>query len=119
MTTAEFLWTLRGKHGSMRAMTSTLGLLAAGLASGIICCAAAAETPPVFPLWPDKVPGETNALGEEKDMTKTSEGLVAGKTVIRLGNVSTPTLTMYRAPKDKDTGAAVVVFPGGDRKSVV
>lgn len=94
-------------------MKSTLCLLAAGLASGIICCTAVAEPPPVFALWPDKVPGETNTLGEEKDMTKPGEGLVAGKTVIRLGNVATPTLTLYRAPQDKDTGAAVVIFPGG------
>ena len=33
--------------------------------------------------------------------------------MIRLGNVSTPTFAVYRPPKDKDTGAAVLVFPGG------
>jgi acetyl esterase/lipase len=33
--------------------------------------------------------------------------------VIRLGNVSTPTLSIYRPAKEKDTGAAVVVLPGG------
>ena len=38
--------------------------------------------------------------------------MVAGRPVIRLGNVSDPTLTVYR-PKGKSTGAAVVVFPGG------
>ena len=68
---------------------------------------------PVIPLWPGPVPGETNAIGEEKDTTKPTDGKVAGKTVVRLGNVSKPTLTVYSAPKDKDTGAAVVVFPGG------
>ncbi len=73
----------------------------------------AADAPLVFPLWPDKAPGETNMIGEEKDMTKPGEGLVAGQRVIRLGNVSKPTITLYRAPKEKDTGAAVVVFPGG------
>jgi len=46
-------------------------------------------------------------------MTRTNENLVAGKRVIRLGNVSKPDLTFYPAPKDKDSGAAVVVFPGG------
>ena len=38
--------------------------------------------------------------------------MVAGKSVIRLGNVSVPTLTVY-APKSNNTGAAIVVFPGG------
>ena len=39
--------------------------------------------------------------------------MVAGRRVIRTGNVSTPTMSVYRPAKDKDTGAAVVVFPGG------
>jgi len=44
--------------------------------------------------------------------TTAKENLIAGKPVIRLGNVSTPTLTLY-TPQGKNTGAAVVVFPGG------
>ncbi len=72
---------------------------------------AAADAP--SPLWPAIAPGEKGGLGEEKDMTKPTDGRIAGRTVIRLGNVSTPTLTVYRAPKEKATGAAVVVFPGG------
>jgi len=52
-------------------------------------------------------------MGEEKDTTKPTDNLVGGRKLIRLGNVSTPTLAVYRPPKDKDTGAAVVVFPGG------
>jgi acetyl esterase/lipase len=68
---------------------------------------------PTFPLWPGAAPGETNVIGEEKDMTKPTDNLIAGKPLIRLGNVSKPTITIYRAPKEKDTGATVVVFPGG------
>ena len=74
---------------------------------------ASAAEPPSFDLWPGSVPGETNALAAEKDMTKDSDGLIAGRRLIRLGNVLKPTLTVYRPAKDKDTGAAVVVFPGG------
>jgi len=82
--------------------------------SGLMFCSnILAADLPSFPLWPGAVPGETNKLSEEKDTTKPTDGKIAGRTVIRLGNVSTPTLTMYHAPKDKDTGAAVVVFPGG------
>ena len=46
-------------------------------------------------------------------MTKPTEGLIAGKRVIRLGNVSKPTITIHRPPSEKDTGAAVLVCPGG------
>jgi len=64
-------------------------------------------------IWPHGAPGPSGATGVEKDMTKATDGLVAGKPVIRLGNITDPTITVYRPSKDKDTGAAVVVFPGG------
>ncbi|MDB6171856.1 MAG: Xylanase [Chthoniobacteraceae bacterium] len=72
-----------------------------------------AQTPVAFPLWTGDVPGEKGDIGEEIDTTKPTEGTVAGKRVIRLGNVSKPTVTIYPAPHDKDTGTAVLVCPGG------
>jgi acetyl esterase/lipase len=45
-------------------------------------------------------------------MTTAKDNLIAGLPVVRLGNVSAPTLTLY-TPKGSNTGAAVVVFPGG------
>ena len=48
----------------------------------------------------------------EIDTTTAKDNLIAGKPVVRLSNVSAPTLTLY-PPKGKNTGAAVVVFPGG------
>lgn len=71
----------------------------------------AADT--AIPLWPKGAPGAQGDIGPESDTTKGDGQLVGGRRVIRLGNVSVPTLTVYRAPKAKDTGAAVVVFPGG------
>jgi len=65
-----------------------------------------------LPLWPHGAPGPQPNPGPEIDTTTAKEGPVAGKPIIRLGNVSAPTLTVY-APQGKDTGAAVVVFPGG------
>lgn len=64
-------------------------------------------------LWPLGAPGEKGGIGEERDMTKPTENLIAGKPVIRLGNVTNPTITVYKPAPRKDTGAAVVVFPGG------
>jgi acetyl esterase/lipase len=63
-------------------------------------------------LWPHGAPDAVPNPHPETDTTTARDNLVAGKPVIRLGNVSTPTLTLYR-PKGKNTGAAVVVFPGG------
>jgi len=75
-------------------------------------CFAAAPSK-VIELWPQGAPGEKGDIGEERDMTKPSDGLIAGKPVIRLGNVSRPTITIYRPPADKNTGATVIVCPGG------
>lgn len=41
-----------------------------------------------------------------------SKGLIAGHRVTNVSNVSRPTMTIY-PPKGNNTGAAVVVFPGG------
>jgi acetyl esterase/lipase len=38
---------------------------------------------------------------------------VAGRGVIRLGNVWSPTLTVYKPSQNQDTGASVLVCPGG------
>ncbi len=70
-----------------------------------------------LPLWPNGVPGGAANLPPEADMTTAKDPLIAGKPIIRLGNVATPTLTLYKAPA-ADYGArpAVVVFPGGGYK---
>lgn len=63
-------------------------------------------------LWPHAAPGAPANPPPEMDMTTAKDNLIAGKPIVRLGNVSTPTLAVY-APKGSNTGAAVVVFPGG------
>jgi acetyl esterase/lipase len=61
-------------------------------------------------LWPAKIPDARPATGTEE--TKTSTDLIAGKPIVCAGNVSKPTMTVYPA-QGKNTGAAVVIFPGG------
>ncbi len=58
--------------------------------------ASAEDEPPTYPLWPEGAPG---AQG-----TDTGDHNVAG---------DVPTITVCLAPKDKATGAAVVICPGG------
>ena len=76
-----------------------------------LCLLEAAEHRSI-PVWPNAVPGASPQSEPEQDTTKASDNLVGGKRLIRLGNVSIPTLTLYE-PAGKNTGAAVVVFPGG------
>lgn len=64
------------------------------------------------PIWPGVVPDAQPVPGPEADTSTPTSQLIAGKPLIRLGNVAVPTMTVY-PPKGKNTGAAVVVFPGG------
>jgi len=96
-------------------------LFAAVAAASTTLAAQSSGWPPApghltLPLWPNSVPGVAPGTpanpAAEADMTTAKDNLIAGRPVVRLGNVSTPTLTVYQ-PKGKSTGAAVVVFPGG------
>jgi acetyl esterase/lipase len=73
----------------------------------------ASQPQTVIELWPGQPPGEVKADGPEQDTSKPGEGLVAGKPLIRLANVTKPELQVFLPPKDKATGTAVVVCPGG------
>jgi acetyl esterase/lipase len=64
-------------------------------------------------LWPGVAPGETREFPAESDTTKPTDRLVNGVHIVRLGNVTQPTITVYRPDPAKDTGAAVIVAPGG------
>jgi acetyl esterase/lipase len=65
-------------------------------------------------LWPGTAPGEQPNQPAEADTTTAKDNLIAGKPLIRLGNVSVPTITLYEPSHGKNgAGPAVVVFPGG------
>jgi acetyl esterase/lipase len=76
---------------------------------------ARASSQTTMPLWPSTPPGAPNlAAGQsEHDTTKPTDTMIAGNRVARIGFVSKPTLAFYPAPSGKNTGATVVVFPGG------
>ncbi|HZZ72883.1 MAG TPA: alpha/beta hydrolase [Pirellulales bacterium] len=64
-------------------------------------------------LWPGIAPGDKPDMPEERDTTQHDPKVNPKKEVIRLGNVSQPMITVFQPPKAKNTGAAVVVCPGG------
>jgi acetyl esterase/lipase len=90
-------------------MKPVLILLMLNLVFAIPTAAAAAEKPATVDLWPDKPPGENGEIGEEK-LLESKPGETRVK---RLTNVTHPTLAIYKPAKDIDTGAAVVIAPGG------
>ena len=90
-------------------IATLLCLLTAAVASAP---AAPIEARKPFAIWPKGAPGESTPL-DEHDTTTEKNPLIAGRRIIRLTGVSNPTITVYLPPKQKNTGAAVLVFPGG------
>lgn len=64
-------------------------------------------------IWPKTVPDAQPMVGSES--MRQGEDLIANKPIILVERVSLPTMTIY-SPKGKNTGAAVIVFPGGGYK---
>jgi acetyl esterase/lipase len=60
-------------------------------------------------VWPGKAPGEMRDSAEEKGRPEKSP---VGP-IRLLTEVTKPTLAVYRPAADKDTGAAVLICPGG------
>src|SRR5215472_6436240 len=66
-------------------------------------------------IWPGAVPdarAEPSAGPETVETSSGKDGLIAGRPVVGVSNVSRPTMTVYSSV-GKNAGAAVVVFPGG------
>ena len=65
-----------------------------------------------LPLWPTGAP-EPYTGPPETDITKPTDRLVVGKSLAHLTNIGVPNLAFYPAPANNNTGATIVVFPGG------
>ena len=102
------------KHRALAADFAA-GLAAFALSSSLLI-AQSGWPPPAghvtLNVWPGAAPGAPVNPPAEADTTTAKDNLIAGRPLVRLGNVSVPTLTLYKA-KTHNTGAAVVVFPGG------
>jgi len=69
--------------------------------------------PPSINIWPGAAPGEKVSVGADRENFSATDKPTGGRSVALLSNVSTPTISVFRAPADKETGAAVLVCPGG------
>lgn len=61
-------------------------------------------------IWPGDAPDLQPTAAEKH--SRVTDAPVAGRSWVQVENVSRPTMTVYQA-KGKNTGAALVVFPGG------
>lgn len=67
---------------------------------------------PVIRLWPaGKVPDETKVVGDEKFTTVNEKRNRKG--LLNISAVSQPSMLIMKPPREKNTGAAIVLCPGG------
>jgi acetyl esterase/lipase len=81
----------------------------------IVSIAAAAE-PLALNVWPGRAPDESDGIGPERIRMspKLERKQVEVTEPTRLITaVTNPTITIYRPPKDKETGTAMLICPGG------
>ena len=65
-------------------------------------------------LWPNDVPGPASHVeGEERDLTKPDDNLIAGRPIIKLGHVRTPQMQVFFPDSENNNGGAVLICPGG------
>ena len=82
----------------------TTWLLAVSIAPSLIF---AADIPPSIPLWPNGAPGSEARKGEAEIATPGN-----------LVNIHNPSIVAYLPAKEKATGAAVVICPGGGHRNL-
>ncbi len=92
---------------------SLVAIVVFGAVNGEVRRATGAE-PQTIRVWPGKAPGETVAIGPEKEVVRNDE-----RKTTRITDIADPTLVVYRPAADNDRKAAVIVCPGGGYNYVV
>ena len=75
-----------------------------------------AVEPLVVDLWPGRAPDENSDVGPERLVMSPAAGrkdLEVTEPTRMITDVSKPTLTIHRPAKEKDTGTAMLICPGG------
>jgi acetyl esterase/lipase len=75
-------------------------------------CAVAAKNGDVLPLWPNGAPG-SEAMTDRKEVV--TQPAKPGDS-LKVSNIHNPSLILYFPPKEKATGAAMIVAPGGGHR---
>ena len=64
----------------------------------------------MLPVWPGAVPGDYGSIGPERVRAPSEAPTKNAKWIT---NVTKPTLTLFQPARDKNTGAAMLICPGG------
>jgi acetyl esterase/lipase len=97
-------------------MRQSSALTAAVFVSLAIARSAAEIDPLVVSLWPDRPPDESGNIGPERIRMSPKldrKQVEVTEPTRMVTGVTNPTITIYQPPKNKDTGTAILICPGG------
>src|SRR6202008_3132016 len=86
------------------------------LLPALLCPIVRADDPLIIELLPGKVPDEAGDIGAEKIVMSPvldRKQVEVTESTRMLTNVTKPAIAIYRPAKETDTGAAVIICPGG------
>ena len=90
-------------------MNTSASILVISTLISSLTLAASAQTPSEIPLWPKGAPGSEGKTAPEA-VTKSASG------ELQVASIHNPSITPYLPAKDKATGAAILVIPGGGHR---
>jgi len=85
-------------------------------AAVFVACSAVVAEPVVVEIWPGKVPDESGDIGPERFRMSPAldrKQVEVTEPTRMITDVTKPSLTVYRPSKEKDTGTAMLICPGG------
>ena len=102
---------------SVSTVLKPLAIVACFIFAGTSLAAQKPWQPPAghtqIPIWPGLPPDAIPTPGPEQTTYSPPGKGIAGKGVTGIDNVTQPTITVFSPNKTNNTGAAIVVFPGG------
>jgi acetyl esterase/lipase len=90
--------------------------LSISVATVFFACSAVIAEPLVVEIWPGKVPDESGDIGAERFRMSPAldrKQVEVTEPTRMITDVTKPSLTIYRPPKQKETGTAILICPGG------
>jgi acetyl esterase/lipase len=92
-------------------MRAAVAIVLQGVVGLLLTCSAnGLEESLVLPVWPGAVPGDYGTIGPERVRAPSEAPTKNAKWIT---GVTKPTITLFRPAKDKNTGAAMLICPGG------
>ena len=82
----------------------------------VVCSLLGADEPLIVEIWPGDVPNESGDIGAERIRMSPKldrKQVEVTESTIMVTNVTKPTITIYRPAKERDTGTAMLICPGG------